>query len=81
MQEGSRRDRMVLGIRGQVSELERDRIVHRMVEARRNKARFGESFHHLRPICVLRWKRAETPDRKARFSRKLLISQESGIYS
>src|SRR5439155_23216276 len=37
--------------------------------------------YHLRPICVLGWKSAETPDRKARFSRKLLISQESGIYS
>lgn len=37
-------DRMVLGIRGQVSELERDGIVHRMVEARWNKARRGESF-------------------------------------
>jgi hypothetical protein len=29
-------DRMVLGIRGQVSELERDGAVHRMVEARWN---------------------------------------------
>lgn len=37
-------DRMVLGIRGQVSELERDSIVHRMVEARWNKARRGEAF-------------------------------------
>ena len=35
-------DRMVLGIRGQVSELERDSSVHRMVEARWNKARRGE---------------------------------------
>ena len=35
-------DRMVLGIRGQVSELERDNAVHRMVEARWNKARRGE---------------------------------------
>ena len=41
-------DRVVLGIRGQVSELERDRIVHRMVEARRNKASRGEAF----TICV-----------------------------
>ena len=37
-------DRMVLGIRGQVSELERDSLVHRMVEARWNKARRGEAF-------------------------------------
>ena len=37
--------------------------------------------YHLRPICVLAWKRAETPDQKAVFSRKLLISQEPGIYS
>jgi DNA invertase Pin-like site-specific DNA recombinase/ribosomal protein S18 acetylase RimI-like enzyme len=37
-------DRMVLGIRGQVSELERDSLVHRMVEARWNKARRGEVF-------------------------------------
>lgn len=37
-------DRMVLGIRGQVSELERDSAVHRMVEARWNKARRGEAF-------------------------------------
>lgn len=37
-------DRMVLGIRGQVSELERDSSVHRMVEARWNKARRGEAF-------------------------------------
>ena len=35
-------DRMVLGIRGQVSEMERDSLVHRMVEARWNKARRGE---------------------------------------
>jgi excisionase family DNA binding protein len=35
-------DRMVLGIRGHVSELERDNAVHRMVEARWNKARRGE---------------------------------------
>jgi DNA invertase Pin-like site-specific DNA recombinase len=35
-------DRMVLGIRGHVSELERDNSVHRMVEARWNKARRGE---------------------------------------
>jgi len=37
-------DRMVLGIRGQVSELERDNAVHRMVEARWTKARRGEAF-------------------------------------
>ena len=37
-------DRLVLGIRGQVSELERDNAVHRMVEARWNKARRGEAF-------------------------------------
>ena len=37
-------DRMVLGVRGQVSELERDSSVHRMVEARWNKARRGEAF-------------------------------------
>jgi excisionase family DNA binding protein len=37
-------DRMMLGIRGQVSELERDSLVHRMVEARWNKARRGEAF-------------------------------------
>lgn len=37
-------DRMVLGIRGQMSELERDNTVHRMVEARWNKARRGEVF-------------------------------------
>lgn len=37
-------DRLMLGIRGQVNELERDNIVHRMVEARWNKARRGEFF-------------------------------------
>src|SRR2546427_9802773 len=37
-------DRMVLGIRGQVSELERDNAVHRMVEGRWSKARRGEAF-------------------------------------
>ena len=37
-------DRMLLGIRGQVSELERDSSVHRMLEARWNKARRGEVF-------------------------------------
>lgn len=37
-------DRMVLGIRGQVNELERDNAVHRMVEARWSKARRGEAF-------------------------------------
>jgi excisionase family DNA binding protein len=40
----STNDRMVLGIRGQVSELERDSLVHRMVEARWNKARRGEAI-------------------------------------
>jgi len=40
----STNDRMVLGIRGQVSELERDSLVHRMLEARWNKARRGEAF-------------------------------------
>lgn len=35
-------DRMVLGIRGQVSELELDTAIHRMVEARWNKARRGD---------------------------------------
>ena len=35
-------DRMVLGVRGQVSELERDNSVHRMVEARWSKARRGK---------------------------------------
>jgi hypothetical protein len=33
---------MVLGIRGQVSEMEVDALVHRMQEARWNKARRGE---------------------------------------
>ena len=37
-------DRLVLGIRGQVNELERDNAVHRMVEARWSKARRGEAF-------------------------------------
>ncbi len=37
-------DRLVLGIRGQVSELERDSSVHRMVEARWAMARRGEVF-------------------------------------
>jgi DNA invertase Pin-like site-specific DNA recombinase len=37
-------DRMMLGIRGQVNELERDNAVHRMVEARWTKARRGEAF-------------------------------------
>ncbi len=37
-------DRMVLGVRGQVSELERDSSVHRMIEARWSKARRGEAF-------------------------------------
>jgi len=35
-------DRMVLGIRGQVSELELDHSIQRMIEARWNKARRGE---------------------------------------
>ena len=35
-------DRMVLGIRGQMSEVELDSSIHRMVEARWNKARRGE---------------------------------------
>jgi DNA invertase Pin-like site-specific DNA recombinase len=35
-------DRMVLGIRGQVSEMEVDALIHRMQEARWNKARRGE---------------------------------------
>jgi DNA invertase Pin-like site-specific DNA recombinase len=35
-------DRMVLGLRGQMSELEMDLSIHRMVEARWNKARRGE---------------------------------------
>jgi len=35
-------DRMVLGIRGQVSELDLDTAIHRMVEARWSKARRGE---------------------------------------
>lgn len=38
-------DRMVLGVRGQVSELERDNSIHRMVEARWNKARRGELLY------------------------------------
>lgn len=41
-------DRMVLGVRGQVSELERDNSVHRMVEARWNKASRGE-LHYSPP--------------------------------
>jgi DNA invertase Pin-like site-specific DNA recombinase len=35
-------DRMVLGIRGQVSELELDHSIQRMIDARWNKARRGE---------------------------------------
>lgn len=35
-------DRMVLGLRGQMSEMELDSSIHRMVEARWNKARRGE---------------------------------------
>jgi len=37
-------DRMVLGLRGQMSELELDNSIHRMVEARWNKARRGEAM-------------------------------------
>lgn len=37
-------DRMVLGLRGQISELELDHSIHRMVEARWSKARRGETF-------------------------------------
>jgi len=40
----SRQDRMILGIQGYVSEMERDNLVHRMVEARWNRARRGEAF-------------------------------------
>lgn len=35
-------DRLVLGLRGQVSEIELDTTIHRMIEARWNKARRGE---------------------------------------
>jgi DNA invertase Pin-like site-specific DNA recombinase len=35
-------DRMVVGLRGQVSELELDNTIHRMIEARWSKARRGE---------------------------------------
>ena len=35
-------DRMVLGLRGQMSEMELDQSIHRMIEARWNKARRGE---------------------------------------
>jgi len=35
-------DRMILGLRGQMSELELDNIIHRMVEARWSKASRGE---------------------------------------
>lgn len=45
---GDSSDRMVLGVRGQVSELERDNSIHRMVEARWNKARRGE-LHYSPP--------------------------------
>ena len=37
-------DRMVLGIRGQISEIEIDTSIHRMIEARWNKAKRGEMF-------------------------------------
>ena len=39
-------DRMVLGVRGQMSEMELDTSIHRMVEARWNKARRGEYLIH-----------------------------------
>lgn len=35
-------DRLLLGLRGQVSEIELDTTIHRMIEARWNKARRGE---------------------------------------
>ncbi|MCP4963915.1 MAG: recombinase family protein, partial [bacterium] len=41
-------ERMMLNVRGQVSELERDNSVHRMVEARWSKARRGE-LHYAPP--------------------------------
>lgn len=41
-------DRMVLGIRGQVSELELDHSIQRMIEARWNKARRGDVHHDSR---------------------------------
>ncbi|MBK7583374.1 MAG: recombinase family protein [Myxococcales bacterium] len=49
-------DRMVLGIRGQVSELERDSAVHRMVEARWSKGPPRRSVHD--PAGGLRPRRA-----------------------
>lgn len=39
-------DRMVLGVRGQMSEMELDTSIHRMVEARWSKARRGEYLVH-----------------------------------
>ncbi len=39
-------DRLVLGVRGQMSEMEMDTSIHRMVEARWNKARRGEYLVH-----------------------------------
>lgn len=39
-------DRMVLGIRGQMSELELETSIHRMVQGRWNKARRGEYLVH-----------------------------------
>ncbi|MCP4964026.1 MAG: recombinase family protein, partial [bacterium] len=41
-------ERMMLNVRGQVSELERDNSVHRMVEARWSKAKRGE-LHYAPP--------------------------------
>ena len=39
---GDSSDRMILGIRGQMSEMELDNSIHRMIEARWNKAKRGE---------------------------------------
>lgn len=39
---GCSNDRMILGIRGQMSEMELDLSIHRMIEGRLNKARRGE---------------------------------------
>ncbi len=39
-------DRMVLGLRGQMSELELDTSIHRMIEGRWNKAKRGEFLVH-----------------------------------
>ena len=43
-------DRMVLGLRGQISELEIDNSIHRMVEARWSKAHRGEVMTGLPPV-------------------------------